>query len=82
MRLLPALLMLLTAAPGATPSGAVAEIVVRLDQPRQTIEGFGASGGWWAQEVGNWPEATRRQVGSWLFDCANGIGVVRHLIAD
>ena len=81
MRLLPAFLLLLTAAPGATtPSRGVAEIVVRLDQPRQTIEGFGASGCWWAQDVGNWPEATRRQVGVWLFDRASGIGltIYRH----
>ena len=34
------------------------EFVVRAAEPRQIIEGFGASGCWWAQEVGNWPAAT------------------------
>ncbi|MBC7369862.1 MAG: hypothetical protein H7343_24115 [Undibacterium sp.] len=62
------------------PSRDVAQVVVRLDQPRQVIEGFGASGCWWAQEVGNWPEATRREVGARLFDREHGIGltIYRH----
>jgi len=41
----------------------------------QTMEGFGASGAWWAQVVGGWPEAERREVLRLLYDKETGLGM-------
>jgi len=41
----------------------------------QTIEGFGASGAWWAQLVGGWPEETRREIMRLLYDNEQGLGM-------
>lgn len=46
----------------------------------QTLEGFGASGGWWAQDVGGWTEEEngvplREQVLALLYDPETGIGL-------
>ena len=41
----------------------------------QTIEGFGASGAWWAQVVGGWPDEERRAVLRLLFDRQDGLGM-------
>jgi len=41
----------------------------------QTIEGFGASGAWWAQHVGGWPDAERRRIVELLFSADDGIGL-------
>ncbi|MCL2531613.1 MAG: hypothetical protein FWE40_05600 [Oscillospiraceae bacterium] len=41
----------------------------------QTIEGFGASGAWWAQFVGGWPEETRREIMRLLYDKEHGLGM-------
>ena len=48
----------------------------------QEILGFGASGAWWAQEVGAWPEAERRALVNLLYDKTTGIGldIYRHNI--
>ncbi|MBQ9530674.1 MAG: hypothetical protein IJR70_01235 [Eubacterium sp.] len=39
----------------------------------QTFEGIGASGAWWAQEVGGWE--SRDEISSLLFSKENGIGL-------
>ena len=39
----------------------------------QTFEGFGASGAWWAQEVGGWE--CRNEISALLFSKENGIGL-------
>ncbi|MDR2753856.1 MAG: hypothetical protein LBB50_06070 [Oscillospiraceae bacterium] len=41
----------------------------------QTIEGFGASGAWWAQLVGGWPNSTRRDILRLLYDKESGLGM-------
>jgi O-glycosyl hydrolase len=44
-------------------------------QQHQTIEGFGASGAWWSQAVGGWPEEKRRRMARLLYDREDGIGL-------
>ncbi|MCL2107615.1 MAG: hypothetical protein FWH26_11240 [Oscillospiraceae bacterium] len=41
---------------------------------RQTMEGFGASGAWWAQVVGGW-EHNREEIARLLFDKETGLGL-------
>ena len=41
----------------------------------QTIEGFGASGAWWAQLVGGWPDETRREIMRLLYCKEHGLGM-------
>lgn len=41
----------------------------------QTIAGFGASGCWWAPDVGGWEAVKVAQIIDWLFDRDNGIGL-------
>ena len=48
----------------------------------QTVETFGVSGAWWAQEIGGWTETDeqsglpkRERIAQLLFDKENGIGV-------
>lgn len=41
----------------------------------QTIEGFGASGAWWAQSIGNWPSEKRDKILGLLFSREDGIGL-------
>lgn len=41
----------------------------------QTIEGFGASGAWWAQFVGGWPDETRTEIMRLLYDKEHGLGL-------
>ena len=59
-----------------------ATVAVSVDtaRPAQKILGYGASGCWWAQEVGGLPEAQRREVMRLLFDKGDGIGltIYRH----
>ena len=40
----------------------------------QTFEGIGASGAWWAQEVGSWPGA-REEIARLLYNRESGIGM-------
>lgn len=40
----------------------------------QTMEGFGASGAWWAQDVGGW-EGVRDEIAELLFSAEKGIGI-------
>jgi O-glycosyl hydrolase len=48
-------------------------IEIKTDQTFQTMEGFGASGCWWAQDVGGWKELD--SVLDYLFDREKGIGL-------
>ena len=41
----------------------------------QTIEGFGASGAWWAQMVGGWPDDVRREIMRLLYCKEHGLGM-------
>ena len=52
------------------------KVVLRLKpgDVRQEIDGFGASGAWWAQIVGGWPESKREQIIGLLFG-REGIGL-------
>jgi O-glycosyl hydrolase len=62
-----------------TPNSSHADdtVVVTIDaQSRaQTIEGFGAAGAWWAQDVGGWEDEKRELVADLLFDGDKGIGL-------
>ena len=50
--------------------------VLRLkpDEVRQEIDGFGASGAWWAQIIGGWEENKREKIVNLLFS-SDGIGL-------
>jgi O-glycosyl hydrolase len=52
-------------------------ITIQIDAQaeRQTMEGFGAAGAWWAQDVGGWEDAKRNQVADLLFDRLKGAGL-------
>lgn len=41
----------------------------------QEIEGFGASGAWWSQDIGGWPDEKRSKILDLLFDKEKGIGL-------
>ena len=49
--------------------------VIHLDPARQyqVMDGFGASGAWWAQDVGGWEDDKRGQIARLLFDRGQGI---------
>ncbi|MFZ9024692.1 MAG: glycoside hydrolase, partial [Anaerohalosphaeraceae bacterium] len=51
--------------------------VIEIDpsQRFQTIEGFGASGAWWAQSVGAWPKDKREPILKLLYESQDGIGL-------
>ncbi|MDR3314845.1 MAG: hypothetical protein LBS96_10410 [Oscillospiraceae bacterium] len=51
------------------------QVQIRASETHQKIESFGASGAWWAQLVGGWPEATRTQIIKLLFSKTEGVGV-------
>jgi len=57
--------------PGTTAprvvSGANLRVVTVSPAPRQTIDGFGASGAWWPIDLEHFPESVRRDVGQMLF---------------
>lgn len=52
-------------------------VVIRIDAQAeaQTIEGFGAAGAWWAQDVGGWENEKRSLVADLLFDREKGAGL-------
>jgi len=52
-----------------------ATIMINPAEKHQTIEGFGTSGCWWAQDVGTWAEPVKNQISDWLFDLNKGIGL-------
>lgn len=60
-----------------TPAENPEPVVIRIDPaaPVQTIEGFGAAGAWWAQDVGGWEDEKRTLVADLLFDPEQGAGL-------
>jgi hypothetical protein len=42
-------------------------ITIDPTQRYQTLEGFGASGAWWAQAIGGWSDENRQRVVDLLF---------------
>ena len=59
MFLITTLLALLSAPPPTRPA---AVLRVSPEATFQTMQGFGASGAWWAQDVGDWPAEARGQI--------------------
>ena len=61
----------------STPTSIPVDEEIRIDplNKRQIIEGFGASGAWWAQDVGGWEDESREQIIKLLFDQQEGIGL-------
>jgi len=57
----------LAAGPAQAARQAAGVIAIDPKAPRQTVRGFGASGAWWAQHVGRWPEACRKPILDLLF---------------
>lgn len=53
---------------------------LRLDpaERHQRIEGFGASGAWWAQNLGTWSSPSRNRVAQLLFSRSQGIGLSQY----
>lgn len=47
-------------------------LTFRLEKSLQTIEGFGASGCWWAQALGNWKEEALGSVLDLLYSSSKG----------
>lgn len=45
---------------------------------RQRVQGFGASGAWWAQNLGTWSHRRRREVAKLLFSRKDGIGLSQY----
>lgn len=50
-------------------------VTINTQSQVQTIEGFGAAGAWWAQDVGGWDEEKRNLIADLLFDREQGIGL-------
>jgi len=44
----------------------------------QTMDGFGTSGCWWAQDVGTWDVSVKDRISDWLFDREKGIGLTQY----
>ena len=64
-----------TTIPETTPVPVNGEISIFPDVKHQTLEGFGASGAWWAQDVGGWDDGSREEIIKLLFDQQEGIGL-------
>ncbi|MGI8746982.1 MAG: glycoside hydrolase [Deinococcus sp.] len=62
-----------------TSTALAAQLTIHPQQTQQRMDGFGASGGWWAQMVGQHPES-REQVLDWLHHPTRGLGltIYRH----
>ncbi|MHA2315365.1 MAG: glycoside hydrolase family 30 protein [Candidatus Hermodarchaeia archaeon] len=55
-------------------SGEKILLQLKPDEVRQEIDGFGASGAWWAQIIGGWEESKRKKIVGLLFG-KEGIGL-------
>jgi hypothetical protein len=64
----------------AAQTPATLTLTIRADRPAQTIHGFGASGCWWAQEIGDWPAPERAALLRLLYDKNTGaaLTIYRH----
>jgi len=65
---------------GGSSGGGAAAYRFRIDpsERHQRIEGFGASGAWWAQNLGTWSKRRRQQVARLLFSRTDGIGLSQY----
>ncbi len=73
--------MLACAMQATLAGGAPPALAVDTHQRAQTIEGFGASGAWWAQHVGGWPKAKRERIIHLLYSPRGiGLSIYRHNI--
>lgn len=61
--------------PEPTQNVEVTKITINAAAEAQTIEGFGAAGAWWAQDVGGWADDKRTLVADLLFDRGKGVGL-------
>jgi len=59
----------------ACSSAPVKVVDIHPSEPLQTIEGFGASGAWWAQSIGNWPKEKSDKILNLLYNREKGIGL-------
>jgi len=50
-------------------------VTINTEKELQTMDGFGASGAWWAQYVGTWDDDVRNHIAKLLFDRTEGIGM-------
>ncbi len=50
-------------------------ITINTHRRYQSMEGFGVSGAWWAQDIGTWPEPDLTRLLRVLFDPQEGIGL-------
>jgi len=71
----PILAGLLAGCMNQTSETPTATITLLPAETYQTIENFGASGAWWAQDVGGWEDEKRNRVVTLLFDQQAGIGL-------
>jgi len=63
-------------ATSAAPTTLQGEILIDVFEKWQRVQGFGASGAWWAQDVGGWEDnETRDRIVELLFDAKVGIGL-------
>jgi len=55
----------------------MSQVELKLDPAKtyQTMEGFGASGAWWAQLVGGWPGGVRGEILKLLYNREEGLGL-------
>lgn len=61
--------------PVAEPSQEATIITIDPQAEAQVIEGFGAAGAWWAQDVGGWEDDKRNLIADLLFARNQGIGL-------
>ena len=67
------------AVPGGRTGAAPAyRIEIDPGTVHQRIDGFGASGAWWAQNLGTWQEEQRQEVARLLFSPTRGIGLSQY----
>ncbi len=69
------LLIPLIVSPSNGQAQNVTTITLHSAETRQTIEGFGASGAWWAQVIGGWSDENRQRIIDLLFNPITGIGL-------
>jgi O-glycosyl hydrolase len=53
--------------PSCIQSETVSRLVLNPQKTAQSITGFGASGAWWAQAIGGWPESERKRIVKLLY---------------
>lgn len=64
--------------PGATPATPSYRATIDPETLHQRIDGFGASGAWWSQNLGAWSSPRRNRVAQLLFSRAQGIGLSQY----